>query len=52
MSVWDAQIFAAAVLNGATFILTEDYQHRRTVEGVTYLNPFTDDFDINEILPP
>lgn len=52
MSLWDAQIFAAAVLNGATFILTEDFQHRRTIEGVTYLNPFAADFDINEILSP
>jgi predicted nucleic acid-binding protein len=52
LPLWDAQILAAAILNGATFLLSEDFQHRRTVEGVTILNPFASDFDISEILPP
>jgi predicted nucleic acid-binding protein len=52
MALWDAQIFAAAVLHGATFVLSEDFQHRRVLEGVTFLNPFAPDFDLAEILIP
>ncbi len=52
MPLWDAQIFAAASLNGAVCILSEDGQHRQTVEGITYLNPFAADFDVAEVLPP
>jgi predicted nucleic acid-binding protein len=52
MPLWDAQIFAAAKLNRATTVLSEDFQHRRTVEGVTFLNPFAADFDLKEILSP
>jgi predicted nucleic acid-binding protein len=52
MPLWDAQIFAAAVLHGATTLLSEDFQHRRTIEGVTFLNPFAADFDLSQILSP
>src|SRR5438309_922676 len=40
MALWDAQIFAAAVLHGATTVLSEDFQHRRSIDGITFLNPF------------
>jgi predicted nucleic acid-binding protein len=50
MSLWDAQIFASAVLNSVTIILSEDFQHGRTIEGVTFLNPFAADFEISRIL--
>ncbi len=52
MPLWDAQIFAAARLHGATCVLSEDGQHRQIIEGVTYLNPFAADFSIGEVLPP
>ena len=52
LSLWDAQIHAAAKEAGSLFILSEDFQHRRVLDGVIYLNPFAVDFDITEILPP
>jgi predicted nucleic acid-binding protein len=51
-ALWDAQIFAAARMSGAEVLLSEDFQHRRTIEGVTFLNPFASDFDPNEVLVP
>ncbi|MCI0461221.1 MAG: PIN domain-containing protein [Gemmataceae bacterium] len=51
-ALWDAQIFAAARQNGAEVLLSEDFQHRRVLEGVTFLNPFAADFDPNEVLLP
>lgn len=50
--LWDAQLFAVAKTHGATVLLSEDFSHRRTVEGVTFLNPFAADFDPAEVLPP
>ena len=52
MPLWDAQIFAATLLSGATVILSEDFQHGCTLEGVTFLNPFAPDFDVGRILTP
>ncbi len=52
LPLWDGQILAAAALNGATRVLSEDFQHRQTIEGVTFLNPFAPDFDPAEILVP
>jgi hypothetical protein len=42
--LWDAQIVAAASLGSASIILSEDFQHRHTLEGITFLNPFAPDF--------
>lgn len=52
MSLWDAQLLSAAIAGGTSIILSEDFQHRRTIEGVTFLNPFAADFDPAEILGP
>lgn len=52
MPLWDAQIFVVAKSNHAAVVLSEDFQHRRVIEGVTFLNPFAADFDIAEVLPP
>lgn len=52
MPLWDAQIFATAALHGASIILSEDFQHRRTIDGITFLNPFAADFDVAQILTP
>lgn len=51
MPLWDAQILAAALIHGASVVLSEDFQHRRRIGGVTFLNPFADDFDPLEVLP-
>ena len=43
-SYWDSLIWAAARLNGIPYVITEDFSHRQQIEGVTFLNPFADDF--------
>lgn len=45
MTIWDAQIAAAASSCGASVLLTEDAQSQPIIHGVSYANPFADDFD-------
>ena len=45
MSVWDALIWSAAKLNQIPYVLTEDAEHGRFLEGVRYLNAFDPAFD-------
>ena len=52
MPLWDAQIFAVAVLQGVSFVLSEDFQHRQTIDGTTFLNPFAADFQLIDVLTP
>ena len=47
-SFWDSLIWAAANLNGVSYVLSEDFSHGQTLEGVTFLNPFADDFVLEE----
>lgn len=42
-SYWDAQIWATARLNQIPVILSEDFQHGSSFEGVRFLNPFAAD---------
>jgi len=51
LPLWDAQILAAAAVHGASIVLSEDFQHRRKIGGVLFLNPFSDDFNPLEVLP-
>lgn len=44
-SYWDAQIWAAARLNQATVVLSEDFQDGRVIEAVEFRNPFAPTFD-------
>jgi predicted nucleic acid-binding protein len=37
---WDCVILASAISSGCRFLLSEDYQHDRTIDGVTIINPF------------
>ena len=46
LSYYDAQVWAAARSAGASVLLTEDFQDGRTVEGVRFVNPFSDAFDL------
>jgi predicted nucleic acid-binding protein len=48
--MWDAQIWASARLAGCPIVLSEDFSHRQTLDGVTFLNPFAPDFDLREVL--
>ena len=50
--LWDAQIVAAAVLSNVPIVLSEDFQHRQKLEGITFLNPFSPDFQDAEVLWP
>jgi predicted nucleic acid-binding protein len=43
LALRDAQVWASAKLNQVPVVLSEDFQHRRTVEGVLFLNPFVKD---------
>lgn len=50
MSLWDALIWSAAKMNGVPYVLTEDAEHGRVLEGVTYLDPFDARFDLAPLL--
>lgn len=50
LSIWDALIWAAAKMNGIPYVLTEDAEHGRTIEQVTYLNPFAESFDLDDAI--
>ena len=50
LAYYDAQIWATARLNGVPVILSEDFQTGRTLEGVRFVNPFADDFRLDEWL--
>lgn len=45
-SYYDAQVWAAAKLHQVPVVLSEDFASGATVEGVTFLNPFENDFDL------
>lgn len=47
MSYYDALIWATAKLNGIPFILSEDGQDGRLIEGVRILNPLEEGFDLD-----
>jgi len=52
VSIWDALIWAVAKVNGIPFILTEDADHGSIVDGVHFLNPFHQAFDITALEAP
>lgn len=37
---WDAMMWAVAREAGCRYLLSEDFQHGRTLDGVTFVNPF------------
>ncbi len=52
LAYWDAQIWATARLNQIPFVLSEDFSAGTVLEGVRFVNPFADDFDLDAWLPP
>ena len=46
LSYYDAQVWAAAKSAGAAVLLTEDFQDGQDVEGVRFVNPFAEAFDL------
>ena len=48
-SFWDAQIWAAARLNHVSLVLTEDFNPGAAIEGVRFVDPFEDDFRLQDL---
>ena len=48
LSFYDAQIWACARLNQVAVICSEDFQDGQSLEGVRFVNPFTEQFVIDE----
>ena len=42
LSFWDALLWATVRRAGVELLITEDFQDRRTIEGVRILNPFAE----------
>ncbi len=50
LSYYDAQIWACAHLNQIPVIFSEDFSDGRTIEGVRFVNPFTESFELEKWL--
>ena len=42
LSYWDAQIWASALLNQVPIVLSEDFNSGEVIEGVRFVNPFSE----------
>ena len=49
MSFWCAQVWAAAKMNQIPVVLSEDFASGSIIEGVHFINPFENDFDISRL---
>jgi predicted nucleic acid-binding protein len=49
VAFWDAMIWAVAKLNQVRYLLSEDGDHGRFLEGVRWYNPFRDDFELSQL---
>ena len=49
LSYWDALIWSTAKLNGVPNVLSEDFNDGAVLEGVRFLNPFSERFDLAQI---
>ena len=49
LSYWEAQLWATARLNQIEIVLTEDFEHGRTLDGVRFLNPFAPGFHLSAL---
>ena len=47
MAFWDAQIWASARLHQIPLIFTEDFNVGAVIEGVRFVNPFEEDFNLD-----
>jgi predicted nucleic acid-binding protein len=48
LSYYDAQIWASARLNQISVVFSEDFQDGQMLEGVRFINPFSEKFAIDE----
>ena len=49
-SFWDSLVWATAKLNQISIIFSEDFADGSTVEGVRFVNPFNEAFELSEWL--
>ena len=49
---WDAQLWATARLNHIPIVISEDFADGSEVEGVRFVNPFVEGFDLSSCLAP
>lgn len=47
---WDAQLWATARLSRVPIVLSEDFSDGTCVEDVSFVDPFAEGFDIDEVL--
>ena len=47
LSYYDAQIWATARLNQVPTVFTEDFQHGQRLEGVRFVNPLVEGFELS-----
>jgi predicted nucleic acid-binding protein len=50
LSYYDAQIWASAMINDIRVVFSEDFSDGRIVEGVRFVNPFAETFDLEKWL--
>jgi predicted nucleic acid-binding protein len=50
MAYWDAQIWASARLHQIPTVFSEDFNVGAVIEGVRFINPLADDFDLGSWL--
>ncbi len=50
LAYYDAQLWACAKLNQIPIIFSEDFQDGQTIEGVRFVNPFTETFQLEKWL--
>ncbi|MGH7381128.1 MAG: PIN domain-containing protein [Candidatus Methylomirabilales bacterium] len=51
LAYWDSLIWATAKLNGVPNVLSEDFSDGTLVEGVRFLNPFVEAFNLAWLQP-
>ncbi len=47
-SYWDAQVWASARLNQTSLVFSEDFASGSVIEGIRFVNPFSEDFSIDQ----
>jgi predicted nucleic acid-binding protein len=50
LSYWDSQLWAAARMNQVPIILSEDFNSGSVIEGVRFINPFSHDFLLSQLI--
>ncbi|HET9587354.1 MAG TPA: PIN domain-containing protein [Anaerolineales bacterium] len=48
ISFYDAQIWASALINDIPIVFSEDFQDGRVIEGVRFVNPFAETFELDK----